>query len=721
MRAMVLPFARIARLPFARGIIRALRPLETPLRLGRETAAVSLGAFALALVWLRARPDWTRGVIGGGDAWQNVWNLDHVRRALEAGSPLHFSDRVWAPEGASLLAHTLSLTNSLPGALLSRVTGLFAAYDLLVVLSFVLAAAASYRLARRLGVGPVPASMAAFVFAFCPQRSARALGHLNLLGTGWIPVALEGLLVASRARGRRAVLGAFAAAGALTALAFTDWYLALLGAVAAATFALFEIFRAEKTERPRVAGALALAAFLSLSATIPAAVALARETAAQGTEGHEARWCGNALTSLVIPSRIQLVSRFTKGLTERNHQNIAEGAAALGLVPLLLTFGCLLRFRERPRELDFALVAGGATLVLSLGPQPRIFDRLIDFPLPYAFAEKIFPALRLGGCVNRLELLTFLPLALGSAFLLERLLVSPRRGSRALVVAAALVTLLEYAPVDPGVSLGPDSPRDGALDLIASSPVLGNVLDLDPGVDALVRQLHHGRPQTFGYLSRVPPASLDARREDPVLGPLLAAGGETVEPPRTLEIPPLATAELLRDRWGIAFVVAPDRQPFAARAAAFGFDLVARTPGRTLVYAVPEGAPPPVAAIDLTATDAVAVSGLAARGVFVLGFDPPDDGIRLAGRLCRRSALLLAPLSPGLYHLDVSSLGGSAIRVVLRWGRKREVVRTVTGREGLPIPVGGEDLARDGTLMLSIDVAGGAGGEGLLVSGLGRD
>ena len=658
-----------------------------------------------------------RGVIGGGDAWQNVWNLDHVERALGAGRPLLASDRVWAPEGASLLAHTLSLTNTLPGALLSRVTGIFAAYDLLVVFSFVLAAAALYRLARRLGVGPVPASIAAFVFAFCPQRSARALGHLNLLGTGWIPVALEGLLVASRSRGRRALLGALVAAGALTALAFTDWYLALLGAVAAGTFALFEIFRAEKTERLRVIAVVALTALLSLSATLPAAVALARETATQGTEGHEARWCSNALTSLVIPSRIQLVSRFTKGLTERNHQNIAEGAAALGLVPLLLTFGCLFRFRERPRELDFALVCGGAALVLSLGPQPRIFDRLIDFPLPYAWLEKIFPALRLGGCVNRLELLAFLPLALGSAFMLERLLVSRRRGKRALVVAAALVTLLEYAPVDPGVSLGPDEPRDPALDVIASSPVIGNVLDLDPGVDALVRQLHHGRPQTFGYLSRVQPASWAARLQDPVLGPLLAPGGQA------LELPLLATAELLRDRWGIAFVVAPDRPPFAARAAAFGFDLVARTPGRTLVYAVPEGAPPPVAAIDLTTTDAIAVSGLAARGVFALGFEPPDNGVRdnraaRAGRFCRKSAHILAPLSPGLYHLHAAP-SGSAVRVTLRWGKGREAVRTVAATVGLPIRVGAEDLARDGTLLLSIDVAG--GDEGLRVSGLTRD
>lgn len=693
-----------------------LRPLFTPARLGRETAAVSAGAFVLTLAWLRASPEWTRGVIGGGDAWQNVWNLDHVARALRSGEPLFLSHRVWAPEGASLLSHTLSLTNSIPGALLSRITGLFVAYNLLVVLSFVLAAAALYRLSRRLGLGPVPALFGAFVFAFCPQRSARALGHLNLLGTGWIPVAIEGLLVASRTNGRRSIYGALAAAGALTALAFTDWYLALLGVLAAGTFALFEIFRAEKSERPRVAFALGLAALLSLSATLPSALALARESAAQGTEGHEARWCSNALTSLLVPSRIQLVSAFTPGLKERNHQNIAEGAAALGLVPLLLTLFCLVRFRGRPRDLDFALVAGGTALVLSLGPQLRLFDRLIDFPLPYALLEKVFPSLMLGGCVNRLELLTFLPLALGSAFFLERLLTSRMSWKRTLVTGAAFVVLLEYAPIDPGVSRGVDEPRDRALDFIVNSPVAGSVLDIDPGVDALVRQLHHGRPQTFGYLSRIPPTSLAARREDPVLGPLL-------EPERKASpLPRASSSELLRDRWGIAFVIAPDRPPFAARAAALGFDLVARSPGRTLVYSLPEDALAKVDSIDLAARDEG--SELAARGVFAFGFDVPEDApaaLAIPGRRCRRRALLLAPLRPGRYQLEVAPAASSPVRVTLRWGKRRETVRTVSGRESLSVDVGKEDLTRDGSLLLSVDVAG-AGGEGggLLVGVLER-
>ena len=105
------------------------------------------------------------------------------------------------PEGCSLYAHTLSLTNSVPGALLARSAGFFAAYNALVVFAFTLAFVGLYRLARRLGAGPLSAAAGAAVFAFAPPHFARALGHLNLLGTGWIPLSLEALFVA---RARRA-------------------------------------------------------------------------------------------------------------------------------------------------------------------------------------------------------------------------------------------------------------------------------------------------------------------------------------------------------------------------------------------------------------------------------------------------------------------------------------------------------------------------------------
>jgi hypothetical protein len=642
------------------------------LRLGKESALVALGALAAALLALRARLDWRHGVIGHGDAWQNVWNLGHVERWLRGGGRLLFTDRVWAPEGASLLPHTLSLPNSLPGALLGRLTGPLLAYDLLVVASYVLAAVAIHRLARRMGAAPWGAALGALVFAFAPQRSARALGHLKLLAIGWLALSLEALFVATRKETRRPLFAAGGAGLALALLAWGDWYLAICGAVAAACFVLFELVRGE---RRRTLAAATVSASVALALAGPYALALARESAREGIEGHAAEWCSTACTSLVIPSQIQLASRVTKPLTERNHQNLAEGAGYLGFVPLAATlwlgFG-----RRRERALDFALLAGFLGLILAIGPRLRVFDRLLGPPLPYALAEKLFPPLRVGGCPNRYVALAFLPLALGTALAATRLLA---RGRRNLVAAGAIAIAIEYAPIDPGVSAWPWLPPDPALEAIARSPAPGNVLDLDRGVPALVRQMRHGRPQLYGYLSREPEDSLGRRREDPVIGPLIEP-----ERPESNVVPPLAAA-LLRLRWNAAFLVADDGSPSAARAAHLGFPLLARSEGRSIVWIVPVSPLPACALLKWS-------------------------GAREAG--------VLAAATPGAYALTLEPRAPT--RVTVRWGTARELIRTIDARAELPIAVGPEDVAAGGALLLRVDSETLGGGDGPALVGFER-
>ena len=140
----------------------------------------------------------------------------------------------------------------------------------------------------------------------------------------------------------------------------------------------------------------------------------------------------------------------------------------------------------RRREIDFALVAGGIALVLSLGPQPRVFDRLLDVPLPWSVLERIFPALDFGGCVNRFEALAFLPLALATALAFERLLARRTRtlgGSRPRGRAPSRGRVRAG---DPGVMESPFAKDDPALTAIARAGAteIGEdsvVLDVDPG------------------------------------------------------------------------------------------------------------------------------------------------------------------------------------------------------------------------------------------------
>lgn len=658
--------------------------------------AVSAGALAVTLAMLRVRPDWTRGVIGGEDAWQNLWNLVHVDRALRTGGPMFFSSEVWAPEGAGLWAHTLSPTNTVPGALLSRGIGFTAAYNVLVVFAFVLAAVATYRLSRRLGMGVPGSALAGFVFAFAPQHAVRAAGHLNLLGSGWIPLALEGLVVAARAEGWRAWVASAGAGAALVFLVFSDWYLALAGALAAVCFSLFETARAAPERRVVVLARMAFAGALAAAATAPAGLALAREAKGGSALGHDPLQCSCAITSLVIPGRAQEAARVTRPLTERNTQTGVEGAAYLGIVPLLATLWTATG-RRRVRALDPALTAGFLALVLSLGPKPRFFDTIVALPLPYWFLEKLFPSLMLGGCMNRLEALAFLPLALGTAAAAGRLLASGTWRERTAVTCGAAFLACEYAIVDPGVSVFPYEPPDPAMVAVAASPVRGNVLDVGPGVGALIRQLRHGRPQTFGYLSKAPLTQKHARLEDPLVGPLL---DDSIRP---LGIPPAAAAAALRHRWGVAFVMTSDASPNRERAARLGFPLFARTPGLSIVYALPEERLAPAGSIRFEDRGRADLS----RGIFSWSFFRPETlniaGVRRTGRWTAPSALLLAPLAPGRYELSVGALRLDTPLLVVSWGAGRRAEAPVAGVTSVPLDVRPEDVATDGTVLFHLE------------------
>ena len=79
------------------------------------------------------------------------------------------------------------------GALLARVSGPVAAYNWLVLLSFPLAAAAAYLLARYLALSPAGATVAAMAYAFSPFHLAHAAYHPHIAQTQWLPLYLLAL------------------------------------------------------------------------------------------------------------------------------------------------------------------------------------------------------------------------------------------------------------------------------------------------------------------------------------------------------------------------------------------------------------------------------------------------------------------------------------------------------------------------------------------------
>src|SRR5262245_22195965 len=132
-----------------------------------------------------------------------MWATSHVSRTLFA-DPLHLFDApVFHPARLTLAYSDHMIGQALVGLPVWLATGNpLLEYNLLVLLSYVLGAVATFAYARELGVGRVAAAAAGVVFAFTPYRFHSPL-WLQVLFTPFVPLALLAWLrfVRTRATG----------------------------------------------------------------------------------------------------------------------------------------------------------------------------------------------------------------------------------------------------------------------------------------------------------------------------------------------------------------------------------------------------------------------------------------------------------------------------------------------------------------------------------------
>jgi hypothetical protein len=116
-----------------------------------------------------------------------VFGMDIVGRHHD---PFTMMEQFGAPVTVSLSTQPVT---DLTGAALARLAGPVAAYNWLVLISFPLAAAAAYLLARHLTLSPAAATVAAIAYAFAPFHLAQAAYHPHIAQTQWIPLYLLAL------------------------------------------------------------------------------------------------------------------------------------------------------------------------------------------------------------------------------------------------------------------------------------------------------------------------------------------------------------------------------------------------------------------------------------------------------------------------------------------------------------------------------------------------
>jgi hypothetical protein len=155
-----------------------------------------------------------------GDPVRTAWQVAWVGHAM-LHQPLHlFDSNAFYPHPLSL-AFSDSMLGYGPAAFFgSGTVAALVRYNLLFLFAWSLCFLGGYLLARELGLKPLGAAAAAIAFAYAPYRVTEA-GHLHVISSGGIPLALFLLLRGYRRDRRGLVIAGWLVAAWQVSLGFT--------------------------------------------------------------------------------------------------------------------------------------------------------------------------------------------------------------------------------------------------------------------------------------------------------------------------------------------------------------------------------------------------------------------------------------------------------------------------------------------------------------------
>jgi hypothetical protein len=393
-----------------------------------------------------------------GDPLPQSWQVAWGGYAL-AHQPLDFfqSNQFWPFDDT--LAFSDALLGYAPAGLIgSGPDAAVARYDLLFLFAYALAFAGAYLLARELGVGPGGAVVAGAAFAFAPFRLEQD-GHLHVVSSGGIPLALALGARALRRRSPAAMLACWLVATWQLSLGFTlglplAYLLAALALVAAVIW--WRRGRPDLDRRLLAATASGAAIFVVVAALIslPYQRVADEHPEARRSPATIAAYSGPPTVFAVAPDENLVWGKATSGLRE-DLTNIPEKTLFPGVVTVALALAGL-GYAGFPRGLRWGLgLAALAFTVLALG-----FREQGGLLWPYRIVYEVLPgweAIRTPGRLVTFSSLALAMLAAGGAQRISAAVRGRARTSPAL--AAALAPALALLVVIEGRGL-PFDPTD---------------------------------------------------------------------------------------------------------------------------------------------------------------------------------------------------------------------------------------------------------------------
>jgi hypothetical protein len=343
------------------------RPAWTPSpSLARgEIALVALAGILLAVItsWPLVLHLPSRIAPDLGDPVRTAWEISWVGHAM-LHNPLHlFNSNAFYPHPLSL-AFSDSLLGYGPAAFFgSGTVAALVRYNLLFLFAWALCFVGAYLLARELGLGRIGATIAGAAFAYAPYRVTEA-GHLHVISSGGIPLALFLLFRGYRRSSRALVLAGWLVSAWQVSLGFTlgMQYAYLL--LVLALIGLFYWWRAGRPAPPRrllavtCAGVAVLGLVTVYQARPYLKVAHDYPTAKRTLKEVENYSSGPAAL-LVASSENRVWAGVTSGMRAKVHSKNEDVFFPGGLILALALVGLFAGgFKTRPRAEDPSTTPG---------------------------------------------------------------------------------------------------------------------------------------------------------------------------------------------------------------------------------------------------------------------------------------------------------------------------------------------------------------------------
>ena len=454
--------------------------------------------------------------VPGEDAMQHLWISWWTKYALiDLGiSPMQV-DWLYYPDG--VIHPMLWVTPYAPiaGLPLALFVGQIPAYNIHLLLSFVLSGLTTYLLVLYLTRCRTAAVLAGLVFAIFPNRMAQSTAHFAQAITYLFPLCILYLIRLKQQPNIRNTLifGVLWGLGLLVNIIHIAYLLLPVLVVFIGYWLLSERqgLRSGRTWLHLGLG-LSIGGLISAPLLLPFAWYALTGKLDYLSQGGVLDFSADLLAFFVPPATHPILSHWAefKVFSERliGAGNFRENTVYLGIVPIVLAVWAMWRSRAN-RIMPWLALCVGAS-VLSLGPTLKVGGLVTDIPLPYAIVQYL-PFYKWGRIPGRFNETIVLGLAVlaayGFAALTRNLKACQRLG---LTVALSVLIGLEYWTVWPFPTMSGSQPefyQEWRQDRRAFA-----VLDLpqwplwvrEASNYAMFYQTAHQHPIVGGYVWRLP-------------------------------------------------------------------------------------------------------------------------------------------------------------------------------------------------------------------------